>query len=211
MEVQVQTVKKWEGGYRVAAVSGLITGVAAAAPLFSLRWSPPTAPKPELDIGTFVLQRLRARLTTVAGYTAAQEAGIDVILARNFTAADSGGTSLTLTTNNAKKRTDFPLTKVASINIATTAALTAGTRTLDAQPIAAQTSHELAQAATVQTGFSEVLLTNDDLDRYPVILSGTTAGAPTAEGLIVRNLVSQGAGGTARLIVEIDWLEVQRY
>jgi hypothetical protein len=31
------------------------------------------------------------------------------------------------------------------------------------------------------------------------------------EGLIVRNLVAMGAGGTARVYVEVDWREVDAY
>lgn len=202
--VQVSTLKRGEGAYRVAAVSGLLTGVAAASAtaghLFAVQWAPASKEK----IQTCVLQRLRARFVTITGYTAAQEIGIDVVVARAFTVAGSGGTALTLTTNNAKKRTAFPTSLMADMRIGTTGALTAGTQTLDAQPLAQGVGSELAAAATVQKGVAELYLSTEDLDRYPVVLM-------PQEGLIVRNTIAQGAAGTGRLVVEMDWLEVQRY
>lgn len=207
MEVQVRTIHKFEGAYRAAVVSGVLTGVAAgtttAGWLWALNWTPSTSPKAELNISTLVLQRFRARMVTIAGPTAAQEVGLDLVVARAQTAAATGGTAVSLTTNNAKKRTSFP-TSQAAMRVGSTGALTAGTQVLDATPIAAASAAELASAATVGTGASEILLTTDDLDREPVQLV-------TGEGLVLRNRILQGAGYTARLIVEIDWLEVQRY
>jgi hypothetical protein len=203
--VQVSTLKTaGEGAYRVAAVSGLLSGVAAASAsaghLFAAQWAPAAASK----IQFCVLQRLRARLVTIAGYTAAQEIGIDLSIARSFTVAGSSGTALTLTGDNNNKRSSFPASAFADMRVANTSALTAGTQTLDAQPIAQGVYAELAAAATVPKGAAEIYLSTEDLDRYPVVL------APN-EGLIVRNTIAQGAGGTGRLIVEMDWLEVVRY
>lgn len=208
MEVQVRTIHKFEGAYRAAAVSGVLTGVAAetatAGWLWALYWAPPTSPRAELNISTLVLQRFRARLVTIHGPTAAQEVGIDLTIARAQTVAASAGTAVTLTTNNAKKRTSYPTSLVSDMRIGNTGALTAGTQTLDATPIAAAAFSELAAGAAVGTGVSEILLTTEDLDREPVQLV-------TGEGLVLRNRILQGAAYTARLIVEIDWLEVQRY
>lgn len=193
-----------EGSYRVAAVSGLLTGVAAktatAGHLFSVRWAPASSARVQF----LVLQKLRAAMTTIAGYTAAQEFGIDLSILRAYTVAHTGGTTVDLTVGNQKKRAPFPASSVADMRIGTTGALTAGTQTLDAQPIAADQFSEKAAGATVMTGFAEVELNTEDLDRYPIVLAAN-------EGLLIRNTIAQGAAGTARLVVEMDWLEVVRY
>jgi len=205
--VQVTSLKSREGAYRVAAVSGLITGVAAATAtaghLFAVRWAPTTDKERQAFL---VLQRLRARMFTIAGYTAAQEVGIDLSILRTYSAAHTGGTAVTLTGNNQKKKAALPASFIPASNmqIATTGALTAGTHTFDAQPIGYGVFAELAAAATVPKGVAEIYLSTEDLDRFPVVLSAN-------EGLCIRNTILQGAGGTARLVVEMDWLEVTRY
>ena len=204
MRVNVKSLDKYEGAYRIAVTSGLVTGLSAGDPIFSLRWAPSLPTSNPRQLTTFVLQRMRVKWRTITDFTATQEAGIDVFLARAFTASDSGGTAATLTTNNAKKRTSFPTTLLTDLRIATTGALTPGTRTLDAQPIASDVYSDLANAATVQKGRVDVEVLDQDQDRYPIVL------APN-EGIVVENRITMGAGGTARVIVEIDWLELQRY
>lgn len=193
-----------QGGYRVAAASGLLTTVAAATGtaghIFAMRWAPGTATPTQFCIVT----RFRARWVTVAGFTGAQEVGMDLIIARSFSASYTGGTAMTLTTPSNQKRTSFPGSQMADMRIGTTGALTAGTQTLDSQPIAQCSFSELAAGAAVPKGFMEINLDTQDLDRYPVVL------APN-EGLVLRNDILMGGGGTARVIVEVDWLELERY
>jgi hypothetical protein len=199
----VSALQRAEGAYKIAAVSGLLTGVAAgtasAGHLFAFRWAPASSlPK------FAVISRLRARLFTIAGFTAAQEFGMDLSVLRSYSAAHTGGTGQTLTGDNAKKRQVFPTTAANDIRIGTTGALTAGTHTFDAQPIAQSAYAELAAAATVAKGVQELYVSTEDLDRYPLVLAAN-------EGLCIRNTVAMGAGGTARLVVELDWLETSRY
>lgn len=205
--VQISTLHRFEGAYRIASVSGVISGVAAATStagfLWSMRWSPSQASN-KGNITFALIQRLRAKMVTIHGPTATQELGIDLIFARSYTASPTGGNAATLTTDNAKKRTSFPTTQMTDIRVANTGALTSGTQTLDAQPIAQQSVSEVAFAATVQaTPGPEILLTTQDMEEYPLIL------APN-EGLILRNTVSQGAGYTGRVVVEVDWREAIR-
>ena len=94
--------------------------------------------------------------------------------------------------------------KVADARIANTGALTAGTQTFDGTAIAQASCSEVAFAATVQATFAELSLDTQDLLQYPVVLGPN-------EGLILRNTILQGAGYTGRLIVELDWLELERY
>lgn len=212
--VQVVTLKRGEGAYRVAAVSGLLTTVAAATAtaghLWSMRWAPPVVPAGFPNPRFCVIQRLRARRFTISGFTAAQECGMDLSTLRTYTVAQTGGTAMVFTGANQKKNTSggasalMPSSAMADMRIGAAGALTAGTHALDAQPIAAAVSSELAAGATVQPGAAEIFLSTDDLDRYPLVLAAN-------EGLVIRNTVLMGAGGTTRLVVEIDWLELQRY
>lgn len=183
--------------YRIGSASGLITGVAAATAtaghLFSFRWG---------SSAEFALVwRVVAKVVTIAGYTAAQEVGIDLIKATGYTASHTGGTGLTLTTTNGKKRTGSNVTNLTSARIATTGALTAGTHTLDAQALAFGGFSELAAGAAVPKGIY-------GLDFNAAAGFGGPLVLAQDEGFVIRNLILQGAGGTARLYVEVDWSEV---
>lgn len=205
--VQVRQASKGDGAYAIAAISGVFSGVAAgtatAGHLFAVRW-PGAVANSALDPRLyFVLQRFRAKWRTNAGFTAAQQVAMDLIIARSYTAPHTGGVG---SMTPSSKRTSFAtsLVTAANMQIANAGALTAGTQTLDAQPIKADEYAELAAAATVPKGTMDIFLSQEDLDRYPIVLAQN-------EGLVLRNLVAMGAGGTAQLIVEMDWLEVTRY
>ena len=208
--VRVQTLRKSkglasaysEGAYRSGAHTGLLAGVAAgtatAGHIWTARWAPAATDYRKKA----VLQRLRVRWFTIAGFTAAQEVGLELFRLTAYTAAYSGGTGAAALTPSAKSSA-FPASLMAG-RISGSDALTAGTQTLDTDPIGAASFAELAAAATVPKGAFEIFLSTEDLDRHPIIL------APN-EGLVLRNLVAMGAGGTARVTVEMDWLEVERY
>lgn len=188
------------GAYRLSAQSGLLTGVAAASAtagfLFSFRWSNGSK--------LALIERIRARWHTVSGFTAAQEVGLDIIQARNFTVSSSGGTAVTITGDSMKKRSSHGTTNVGDIRISSTGALTAGTLTLDGNAIAHGGFAELAAAATVPKGFFQAEFNSERDGVMPLVLA-------VNQGLIVRNLILMGAGGTARVSVEVDWREVDSY
>ena len=204
------------GAYAIAAVSAVFTGVAAgttsAGHLFAMRWPggntagvAPNSPRQFL-----VLQRLRAKWRTVAGFTAAQQIGMDLSIVRGYSAAHTGGVA-SMTPSGKRVSGTGPgvpfgtsLVTAANLQISNGGALTNGTETFDAQPIKWDGFAELAAAATTFKGTMEILLSTDDLDRYPVVLAAN-------EGLVIRNTVAMGAAGTAQLAVELDWLEVARY
>jgi hypothetical protein len=188
------------GSYRLSAQTGLITGIAAATAtagfIFSFRWT--NAAKLAL------IERIRAQWITVAGFTAAQEVGLDIIQARNFSASSSGGTAVTITGDSMKKRSAHGTTNVGDIRISTTGALTAGTLTLDGNAIAHGGFAELAAGAAVPKGRFETEFDSRRDGVSPLILAQN-------QGLIVRNLILMGAGGTARVNIEMDWREVDSY
>lgn len=74
-------------------------------------------------------------LTTTA-FTTAQIGDYGLFFARSFTASNSGGTAFSIAGNNTKVRTSLVAPNAMDARIATTATLTAGTRTLDTKALA---------------------------------------------------------------------------
>ena len=189
------------GAYRLAAYTGLLTviaaGSASAGHIFAARWTHAT----KLALVT----RLRAKWRTIAGFTAAQEVGLEAFTTRNYTVNHTGGTALTLIGDVFKKKSAHGTQTFQDIRISATGALGNGTHTIDAHPMAANFFAELAAGAAVPKGAFDLLFEVSDLATHPIILSQNT-------GIIIRNgPTAMGAGGTARVVVEMDWLEVDSY
>lgn len=163
------------GVYRFSATTSPFTG-SASGTLWSFRWG-----------DAFRLAVLLRLICDGVAQDAAGLAGINhlrAFIARSFTASDSGGAALTLTGNNGKLRTNMGATLLTDLRMSTTATLTAGTRTVDTQPIG-----ELLFNATVgqrnQIPPATVLFNEDPSGAMPVILGQN-------EGVLV-NLVMVGS------------------
>ena len=186
------------GAYRIQAGTGLLAGVAAASAtaghVFAFRWA---------QAGKFaVIERMIAKWRTIAGFTAAQEVGLDLAVVRGLAASHTGGTGISLAADAYKKRTLHGTSNANDVRIGTTGALAAPNGLL-VSSVAADGFAELAAGVAVAKGFFNVEFA-PEFPTYPLVLAA-------GEGLIVRNLVAMGAGGTARVYVEIDWREVDEY
>src|SRR5258706_3153566 len=138
------------GSYCMGANSGtMAAGLGAGAPVFSFRYG---------AANLAIIRKITAEADDITTAFVAGAAKFDLIAARSFTVSDTGGTAGTLTTNNGKLRTSFATTGVSDFRIASTATLTPGTRTLDAQPLA---SVEFAVSTAIAAG----LLPTTDLFR----------------------------------------------
>ena len=186
------------GHYRLATTVALVVTQAANGTLFSFRWG---------DATRFcVLQKLRLEIMQTAAATATIMPSYQAFIARSFTASDSAGTAITITGNNMKKRTSgMGTTLVTDIRKSAVAAgLTAGTRTLDAEPII-----ELATNSTITTPNAITYRKELEMDAgdgiHPYVFAQN-------EGFIVRGpTVVFGAAGTANLLVDLAWAEVAAY
>lgn len=191
--------------FRLAATSGLITGLSANDVVFALRNPSSSA--------VLLVTDLRARWRTVAGFTAAQEMAVAAHLVSSFATANyTGGTDLSDPSSNpAYSRRDAgfgasltdPSTKSSlasgNVRIATTGALShAGAPVIQSHPFLWDGFAELAAAATVHKGRAELVY--DPRDEGPLLL-GSDAG------FIIRAPIALGAGGTGRLSVEVCWAE----
>lgn len=181
------------GSYSKSLQSGLIAaGLAANAPVFSLRYG-----------GTGIAVVRRVNISAVDDTTgfAVGVVSFQMFNARAFTASDSGGTAGTLTGNNGKLRTSLATTAVSSIQIANTAALTPGTRTLDTDPLAGLVTGTIATIAAPIVGLTTLYEPTQAGD-YPLELANN-------EGFVIQATVP--GTGTWRLQVRIDWEEYSAF
>jgi hypothetical protein len=198
------------GHYHISAASGLTTGIAAAGTLFSARMAGTGA----AQYVRALIQRLHIQIALVTPFTAAQEVQAAAYIAYNWSAADSGGTALTLTAPEAMLNDIADVPPTMAINMATTAALTAGTRTLRANPflVCAGAQDFAASAETGQEGPFSAEYSVTSNQEFPINLQGAAlwqglGNAYGPEGIVITNGILQGAVGTARILVNMDWVE----
>jgi len=183
------------GSYRLAMLSGtMAAGLAANAEIFQFRWSDAS----RLCVVTAIT------FDGLSGSATAFTAGfgkVDAVIARSWTADGSGGTAATLTTNNAKRRTSMGTTLLGAARVASTAALTAGTKTLDAQAIG-QYSAAIGTTTSAQWIPQTQLFHAGPGIESPIILAQN-------EGLVVRATVP--ATGTWQFGVTVCWTELESF
>jgi hypothetical protein len=184
------------GQYRVSTTVALVVSQAANGTLFSFRWGDAT----RLCVPSFI--RLQCLQTAAA--TATIWPSFEVFIARSFSVSDSIGTALTLTGNSMKKRTSMGTTLVTDIRKATVAAgLTAGTRTLDADPILQMPTTQVVTTPNPNIALAQIDFA-DGID-HPLVFAQN-------EGFIVRGPTTVfGLAGTANLVVDVAWAEVTAY
>jgi hypothetical protein len=183
-----------DGFYFHSSRSGALAGAAAASVVWALRWTHATK--------LCVIDLLRLRAIPTTPFTAAQEWGFDAVLGRSFSVAHTGGTQyLSSQTGGFKKRASYPTSNMAEIRMAAAAAFTGGTVTPDASEFISDLAWELVAGATVAR--SRVAWEKDYTDGVdsPIILVQN-------EGILVRPVITLGAGGVVRLVVEAAWHEV---
>lgn len=193
------------GAYSFALSSGLMAaGAGAASPIFEMRWASPTL---------IALVR-KLRLEVWAGETAftAGAALFDVIRATKFVTMDAtGGQTITISGKDGARSTRFSPSQLQTaaaagggtfggFAVSNTAALSAGSKTLDSNALAAivasipitTVDYKIVDPQNLLIGQTEAAL-------QPIELN-------VNEGLVVRATVP--ATGTWRFSVEIDWDEV---
>lgn len=192
------------GFYRIGAVSGtMAVSLGANAELFQFRWSDASNLAILYYLGISAAGNVAAGAATLLGFVAT--------MARSWTVAGSGGTRLTMTTNNAKLRTSMGTSLVNDIGISTTAGLTAGTKTLDATNIGAVAF--ACGTGAITTAMDLPLLRNGDGDLFnasqegfhPIVMAQN-------EGVIIRNHANAWPTGlTWNFAVQSAWAEAAAF
>jgi len=183
----------------IALVSGVMAaGLAAGSPIYAFRWT---------ASGILAIIR-RVRLTAGTDATAfAQGSTIfDLIRATGFTVQDTGGAVISIAGKSGVRGTrmnpgqiQIAASATGNIAIANTATLTAGTRTLDNNPMAALVGSVGAVPANFPVAQPGLLWDESDPRKASLELAQN-------EGFIVRATVP--ATGTWKFGVELDYDEV---
>ena len=196
------------GSYRISASTGAVTLIAArtatAGQLLNIRRSSSATT-------LFSVKHVSAKFMLTTAYTAAQETGCDLIVARSFSASGTDGTAIDLgstVANTGKLLAGFPTSilgaTAGTTRVATAAAITAGTHTLDANPISVLSGWSTGVGDTVPDSASGAS------DGYGVLYDASRSGPlflAANEGLIIRNLVLMGAAGVGRWDFIVEWDE----
>lgn len=188
---------------RFSAITGLLTGLTAGQPFFSLRFNPSGA---GLAATRLAILRLQLAVTIVTPFTAAQEILAQAFLGRGYTGNASGGTAIVFTTNfqSLNSANYQTASQIADCRISTTGTLTAGTgRTLDGQSLVAVSVAQVGAAAAA----TNAIYDSDSVDftgtqRLPQVLVAN-------EGIECVMTTGMGAAGTVRAVVDFDWVEFQ--
>ncbi len=180
------------GSYCMGANSGtMAAGLAGGAPVFSFRYG---------AANLAIIRKVTAEADDITTAFVAGAGKFDMIAARSFTVSDTGGTAGTLTTNNGKLRTSFATTGISDFRISSTATLTAGTRTLDAQPLA---SVEFAVSTAIDAGLLPTTnLFLAEIGQSPFILAQN-------EGFVLQATVP--GTGTWVFSARVCWDEVSAF
>lgn len=186
------------GAYLFSAVSGNIAaGAQSAQPIFAFRYigvTPPVA----------LIKRVAVSLMSLGTGFTAGEGRLELVRASSFTAMDTGGTAINLTTTNNKLRSTFATSSLSNqfAMIANTAVLTAGTRTLDATPMGQAFFGVSAATFTLQCPLTDLLKRDQGASDWPLILVGN-------QGFVINATVP--ATGVWEVQVLLDWQELTAF
>lgn len=181
------------GVYEKMLASGIMAaGLSADSPVFSFRNS---------SANVYLLNRVRLTMGGLDTAFAAGQATFKLFPARSFTVSDSGGTAGTLSGHNGKLRASMSASGLADIRIASTATLTAGTRTKDADPIAGITFGIGTAASAIYVPPNTVLFEAAP-DEQPFIMVQN-------EGFVVEATVP--GTGTWCFGIDAKWTELASY
>lgn len=190
------------GIYSIGATSGTMAAtLGAGSPIFS--WRFPTG-------GTATLAIVKRVLLSAIGGSTAFAAGtgkFELFAARSFSASDTGGTDITPAAASAtsKLRTSMATTSMVGtgdIRISSTGALTAGTRSLDAQPLVSTACVCSATTSVNMLGASSIPFFDQRVGEHPFVLA-------VNEGFVIQATVT--ATGTWAFSVTVTWEELASY
>lgn len=139
-------------------------------------------------------------INVTTGFTAGRGL-MDMIVARSWSAAGTGGATANLTANNQKLRTSMGGMLVGEVRCITTAALGAGTKVLDTQAIG-QAQFFVPATAGIQVLNPTPLFDAEERGSMPLVLAQN-------EGFAVR--VTLPATGTWHVGFTVRWTEVTAY
>lgn len=191
------------GQYSLGAPSGIIpAALTANAEVFQFRWNPPVT----ADLAVIRKVEISAAVSTTY-FAAGVPLEVALVKSTAWSVQGTGGTAIAPAAL-LKRRTNMASSRVASgdIRVATTAALGAGTKTLETvaqsriqsgAPITASLSGQIFPAGTV------LLRADIEQGEYPLVLA-------SQEGFSITVPAVPGTG-TWQLTVNVQWEETDKY
>lgn len=186
------------GSFSVGMATGILpAALGANSEVFQFRWSS------ALNLCIIRSVRVSAVVSTTF-FAAGVPVQIDMKVARTWTGDGTGGTAQVFSTANTnKKRTNMPLSSLSDtgVRIATTAALGAGTKVLDTNPLV-----NLMAPGPITASLNGLILpptflwNRNGSDEYPLLFAQN-------EGFVIRS-VAVPATGTWQMTVDVEWTEV---
>lgn len=188
------------GHYRIGVSTGILpAALAANSEVFQFRWTDATR------LCNIMRVRITASVTTTM-FAAGVPVEIDLIKSTGWTVAGTGGTAITPSTD-LKLRTSMGSTLLVAgdMRVATTAALGAGTKTLETNAMSKQVSGGPITASLNGTIFPLTDLLEPDVasGSHPLTLVQN-------EGFSIRSNAVP-ATGTWRMAIQVAWHEVTAY
>ncbi len=189
------------GYYRQSVTTGATTSLGTPWLLFSFRWGAANT------LALIQSVSVSAMVTTTSA-NSQQTVPLQMSVARSFTASDSGGTALTpfVATNNQKQRAVMGSSLVTDMRVATTTTMTAGTRTLDTNPIGWVMGNLAASAAAGAYVLNPgtYLYVRDQSDQHPLVLAAN-------EGFVVAGTSNTPATTTIAFTFTVQWGELPAF
>lgn len=189
--------------YRYSGVTGTIgAALAASSEVFQFRFVSGTK-------SFALIEKIELEgCVVIAAATVAGPVGFEVVPARAWTVAGSGGTRVANTADNLQMETALPNSQVSDIGIATTGALTAGTKTLDANAAGGIMGGVGTAAITAYTASSIVpvqsMLRADATGKMPMVCANN-------EGFVIRTTHVGPATLTYVARFSVAWCEVTAF
>lgn len=184
------------GSYRRTTTTGTIAaGAAANSDIVQFRWT-------DVYSLAVVNKIVIENLGTLAVVFTAGFGNVRAIVHRNWSTAPSGGALIALTGNDGKLSTSMTPTRLVDGRVATTAALTAGTRVSDSDPIG-QLGFSVGTIASINLVNKTVLFGEDcEVGQMPLVCQAF-------DGFSLQATLP--ATGTWRAQATFAWTEVVSY
>lgn len=176
--------------FRVSSLTGATTGLGAGNVIWALRWGSSTY---KCLIHSFWLDAI-----TTTAFDAAQVVDYRLSLARSYTVAYGGGTSITPAATAAKLDPNQTLTSsvMSDLRIATTAAFSGGTITYE------NAMHSfMFYSSGAGANLPEKRIDFDADKGGPLVLNAN-------QGLGLRVITAYGTTGTVKLQIGVQWSEI---
>jgi len=190
--------------YRLAAFTGTIAAATAAnTEIFHFRFVSGT------KSFALVYRVIFDGLGIVAVATTLGPLGFNMYPARGWTVAGSGGTTISTAGDNLQTETAIASSQVNNLSIATTGALTAGTKTLDANAVGQAIGGVLAGAVTTSQSQGSPIVPQPLYDAQGA--GGQPLVCANQEGFVIRTTHVGPAALTYQAGFTVVWCEVTAF